>query len=442
MLVVKRLPISTTNLPIVNHKTCRPLKSLSMEYGDVDLLLRGAYQSAVRAVLPQLLIPKYIRRTGDTLLVGKDTLRLNRNVHVVGFGKAVINMVKPIEDILKIDEKTSHLVSGVLSVPVGLRSSVKDANLLPDKNSPIQIYEGALHNVPDEAAYIAAKRILDLAVCLRPDDLLIVLISGGGSALFPIPMYPFDLAEKQELVKQLSNAGADIVELNTVRKALSAVKGGKLATKTKARIISLILSDVVNSPLDIIASGPTVPNTDNPQKTLNVLRKYNIKIPATVHEVLSNQAKANHKDWSHVTNYIIGDNSTALLGAAQYLKSNQSSGNTTVKIVSSALIGNSAEVGRSLAELGHLVSLGYTGEHIDINTTLLTDLCVEDETEFVEIVNLCVADRVPLCLLFGGETTVRVRGTGHGGRNQEMVLAAAIHLNQVMIVIIKTMLLY
>uniref|UniRef100_A0A2P2I823 Glycerate kinase n=1 Tax=Hirondellea gigas TaxID=1518452 RepID=A0A2P2I823_9CRUS len=389
-------------------------------------LLTDAFQEGVHSVLPHLLIPKFVRRENESLLVGHRAYKLNNNVHLVGFGKAVITMIKPIEDMLRNSNSSSHLVSGVVSVPWKIQESIQNVELLPDNHSCVEIMEGAKNNIPDHDAFDAAKKILNVVQDLKLEDLLIVLISGGGSALLPMPIPPITLEEKSSIVRQLSTAGADIVELNTVRKAISAVKGGKLAENTKATIISLILSDVIDSSLDIIASGPTVPNTDHPGKAMEIISKYNVIISPDVRHVMSNQLRSENVDFPDASNNVIGDNKLALEATRRFFKQKQRDCHPIV--VTSSLKGEAAMIGHSIVLLSKEIIDGYRCGHIDITPSLLLDLHVERHANFIEEISRCVTEKLPLCLLFGGESTVEVKGTGVGGRNQEMVLAATIHM--------------
>ncbi|KAF2362344.1 MOFRL domain [Trinorchestia longiramus] len=420
--------------------------------------LRNAYLAGVSSVLPNVLVPKYVKRDGDTLIVGETTHFLNNNVYIIGFGKAVINMVRPVEEILRNSDGSSHLVRGVISVPHRIRDIIQDSSLLPDQSSKVQIYEGAENNLPDENANYAAQIIVSSIENLAERDLLITLISGGGSALLPLPKSPVTMLEKQEMVKKLSSAGADIVELNTVRKTLSDVKGGKLALKTRAKVVTLILSDVINSPLDIIASGPTFPNKDPPGAALDVLTKYKIDAPSSVMEVMLDHKPIEAAQLRHVTNYVIGDNNLALNAAQNFL---QTVFGENCFIVTASLQGNASDIGKSLALLSQIILTGYkqgtlgdctqfqtkpkatmdsAGKFIEpieskseiVFENLLESLHVRDSSAFLRNLARCVSDKKPCCILFGGETTVKVTGTGTGGRNQEMVLAFTVHIEQLL----------
>lgn len=154
----------------------------------------------------------------------------------------------------------THIQRGIISIPVGYSKHAYNATnpnfCLP--RHPIEIIEGAKDNIPDEASLSATQRIVEMIQPLKPSDILFVLISGGGSALAPLPKPPLSLGEKSSIIQSLSKAGASIEEINLVRTRLSAWKGGQLLRYTKAKVLTLILSDVIDSPLHLIASGPTV----------------------------------------------------------------------------------------------------------------------------------------------------------------------------------------
>ncbi len=243
------------------------------------------------------------------------------------------------------------------------------------------------HPIPDERGQHGAQRILEIAREAGPRDLLICVISGGASALLPAPSPSLTLAAKQEITRQLLNAGANIHELNTVRKHLSLIKGGQLAAAANpATLIALILSDVIGDDLDVIGSGPTVGDPSTIEQAKSVLRKYGVSVPAGV---LRETSKA-----AHAQNLIVGSNRLAMDAAASKAKE---LGYRTL-VLSSSVDGETREIARMHASI------------------------------VKEILTAGRPIRRPACLLSGGETTVTVRGKGLGGRNQEFVLAAAIAL--------------
>uniref|UniRef100_A0A2K5Y1U3 Glycerate kinase n=1 Tax=Mandrillus leucophaeus TaxID=9568 RepID=A0A2K5Y1U3_MANLE len=197
---------------------------------------------------------------------------------------------------------------------------LQKGEMLLKPHSRVQVFEGAEDNLPDRDALRAALTIRQLAEGLTADDLLLVLISGGGSALLPAPIPPVTLEEKQTLTRLLAARGATIQELNTIRKALSQLKGGGLAQAAyPAQVVSLILSDVVGDPVEVIASGPTVASSHSVQDCLHILNRYGLRaaLPRSVKTVLSRADSDPHGPHTcgHVLNVIIGSNVLALAEA-------------------------------------------------------------------------------------------------------------------------------
>lgn len=390
------------------------------------------FMVGVNSVHPQEIVRNFVRREGEKLVVGNAKYDLEHNVYAVGFGKAVNGMVRPVENVLQASSGGSHLQKGIISIPVGIKKQLGSAGT----SDIVEYLEGAKNNIPDEAAFAASKRIVSLVQGLKEQDILLVLISGGGSALLPYPVPPLTLDEKLAIVKSLSRAGANISELNTVRKALSGTKGGRLAQMTKAKTVSLILSDVIGSPLDVIASGPTVANSDPPEAAAKVLQKYKVPISDTVRSVLQAKALETVTGFSHVNNNVIGSSDIALSAIETFLN-HQKDNHSLALVLSSSLQGEAAEVGASMAELA--AALSGMVQQEQYGSDLLSDhtlqaLCVDPskKTLLEATVARCRQLKCPLWLIFGGETTVTVTGAGQGGRNQEMVLAASINLNKTM----------
>ena len=246
----------------------------------------------------------------------------------------------------------------------------------------VACHEGG-HPVPDEQGVAGTRAALELTRDLRPEDTVLFLLSGGGSALFEKPLIP--LEELQSITDQLLAAGCDIVGINTVRKRLSAVKGGRFAAWcAPARVLSIVLSDVLGDPLDMIASGPTVPDASTCGQAVEVIRRYHIQISAEAEACLQRE-----------TPKVLPDAEARIIGSVR-------------------------ELCRAAAEACE--SLGYA-------PVLLTDqLCCEakDAGSFLaSILKTHAADGRKTAFLAGGETVVHLSGDGLGGRNQEMALAAA-----------------
>lgn len=316
---------------------------------------------------------------------------------VVGFGKAACPMIKAVED-----ELGDLISNGIVITKYG---HCERQVVSKDQGSEIKIIEAG-HPMPDENGLKGTAEMIRLLKNADEKTLIVCLISGGGSALLISPQDGISLNETQEITQLLLNAGADIHELNTVRKHISMVKGGKLAEIAyPAKIISLILSDVIGDRLDIIASGPTSPDKTTYKDALKVLEKYKLmdKCPEKILVILQKgenvltpeTPKEGNKIFESVENIIIGSNRSALNAA----KEKAGEMGFHAEILSSELTGEAREVGRWLArkakEIQGSESQGIKGSR---------------------------------CLISGGETTVTVKGTGIGGRNIELALAFAMEI--------------
>lgn len=262
----------------------------------------------------------------------------------------------------------------------------------------IEIIEAA-HPVPDQAGIQAARQILDLVSNLTADDLVIALISGGGSALLPMPAPGITLSDKQEINRQLLRSGATISQMNTVRRHLSAIKGGHLAAACyPARVVNLIISDIPgDNPADV-ASGPTVADTTTCADALEILQRYKVDVPDSVRRILeegaSETVKPDHPHMTNVDTRVIASSQHALMAAADVARQ---AGITPV-VLGDAIEGESREVAIVMAAIANQVR--RHGQPV----------------------------QAPCVLLSGGETTVTVRGEGRGGRNVEFLLSLALAL--------------
>ncbi|NXA05144.1 GLCTK kinase, partial [Sapayoa aenigma] len=400
------------------------------------------FRSAVGTVRPAPMMKRALKLQGDAcpqLLVKDQAFPVKRDLYLVGFGKAVLGMAAAAEEILG-----DHLARGIINVPLGIQESLQRAGMqemLLKPHSKIQVIEGAKNNLPDAEALKGAVAIQQLAEGLTADDLLLVLISGrGGSALLPAPIPPILLQEKEKLTKMLASRGAAIQELNVVRKTLSVLKGGGLAQLAyPAQVVSLILSDVIGDPLDIIASGPTAASSHSVQDCLQILAKYNLlhNLPKSVETVLSSSPTkpTAPENYSHVSNFIIGSNALALHEAKHHA---ESLGYTTL-VLSTAIHGEVSRVATLYCQLIQLVCLGFAGlgegplsDEVRGNLLqLATELEIPglDLAEFLQALRGLGPER-PVCILAGGETTVQLQGTGKGGRNQELVLHVGLGLHR------------
>ncbi|NWU76389.1 GLCTK kinase, partial [Onychorhynchus coronatus] len=400
------------------------------------------FRSAVGTVCPAPMMKRALKLQGGgcpQLLVNDQAFPVKRDLYLVGFGKAVLGMAAVAEEILG-----DHLVRGIINVPLGIQESLQQAGMqemLLKPHSKIQVIEGAKNNLPDAEALKGAVAIQQLAESLTAADLLLVLISGrGGSALLPAPIPPILLEEKEKLTKMLASRGAAIQELNIVRKTLSMLKGGGLAQLAyPARVVSLILSDVIGDPLDIIASGPTAASSHNVQDCLEVLAKYNLlhNLPKSVETVLSSSPTkpTAPENYSHVSNVIIGSNTLALDEGKRHA---EGLGYATL-VLSAAIHGEVGRVATLYCHLIQLVCLGLTGlaegplsDEVRGNLLqLVAELEIPglDLAKFLQALQGLGPER-PVCILAGGETTVQLQGSGKGGRNQELALRVGLGLHR------------
>lgn len=391
--------------------------------------LKSIYASAVSAVEPRRLIRDAVRYNQRHLTVKSKTFEIQGQCYVVGFGKAVLGMAVEIQDILGKDLK-----QGICTVPEGIFQCFKSDPRYVVEDSRIEFIEGAKDNLPDIKAAEGAIKIRDLTEKLTEKDLLIVLISGGGSALLPLPQSGISLEEKLDLIKKLSKSGADILELNCVRKKLSQLKGGGLAALAyPAKVISLVISDIIGDPLDFIASGPTKFNTDKPHNALDIVRKYSLfdEQPKSVKEALqkeNDQQKCNafikHNEFTHVHNVILGNNENATQGALD--KAQALAYNTF--ILSSAVQGNVSEISKIFADLAN-ASCNTSGD-IRRSVSEIAKKLGACESILSSISQNFVSDK-GFCFISGGEPTVVVKGNGKGGRNQQLALDFSLRVQNI-----------
>jgi glycerate-2-kinase len=344
----------------------------------------------VEAADPKNCIRRHVKIRGGRLLVGSKAFQLNdfKRIFVVGGGKASGGMAEAIEEIFG-----SHIYGGIVNVPR------KSAGKYRVKR--IKLNEAG-HPVPDEDGVRGALEILKLAEEAEEDDLVFALISGGGSALMPLPVEGLTLNDKQETTKILLGCGASIGEVNTVRKHISAIKGGRLALKAyPATLIALILSDVVGDKLESIASGPTAPDPTTYREALEICRTYNVlrKIPERVRRILEKGAEGVLEETLKPDNPVLAKVVNILVG--------------TNRESCEAMFNEAGRMG--LNRLILTTTMEGEARHVGL---LLASILAETATSGIPI-------RKPAVLIVGGETTVTVRGSGKGGRNQELALSAS-----------------
>lgn len=350
------------------------------------------FLAGIRAVEPGSAVMANLALEGETLVAGHERVELppGGRIFIVGAGKAGAPMAGAVEEILG-----DRISDGLVAVKYGHLSPV----------SRVRVIEAA-HPVPDEAGLMAASELMKLLNGTRDEDLVICLLSGGGSALLPAPVGPVTLSDKQAVTSLLLKGGAEIGEINCIRKHLSLLKGGGLARLAHpARVVTLILSDVVGDPLDVIASGPTVGDPTTFSDALDILERYDLtgNVPGAVLSYLQQGAKGDHPE-------------------------TPKPGDPDIDGTANILIGTNAIAVQAAEERAS--ELGYT-------TTVLSTT-ITGETRDAAAIHAAVAREIlshqkpvppPGCVLSGGETTVTVKGSGKGGRNQEFALAAALGID-------------
>ncbi|HUQ27383.1 MAG TPA: glycerate kinase [Usitatibacter sp.] len=339
-------------------------------------LLLGSFQAALRAADPLHIVPPHLPKPPRGRTV------------VVGAGKAAASMARAVEA----HWPRESALEGVVVTRYG--------HGLPLER--IEVIE-ASHPVPDDAGEAAAKRILDLAVSLGPQDLLLVLVSGGGSALLSLPAEGISMADLKAVTRELLACGAPIEEINTVRKHLSRIQGGRLAAATRAQVLALIVSDVTGDDPTHIASGPCAPDPTTYADALAVLARFGVKAPSAIEARLRNGAagsiaetpKPGDPVFSRTDNRVIATAHASLVAAAQFV---QARGFKPV-VLGDSVTGEASEVAKVYAALAREVRLH--GEPAP----------------------------PPVALISGGETTVTMRGKGRGGRCTEFLLSLAVALD-------------
>ena len=349
-----------------------------------------AYESALLSSNPYQMIIDNVSLSESILVIGSKRFDLKKfeNIIVIGGGKASGPMTQALEKLLE-----DKITDGVVNILEGTSANY------PTKK--VHLNEAG-HPIPTENGMLGTKKMIDLAENAGQKDLIICLISGGGSAMMALPKEGVTLNDKQTITRKLLRSGATINELNAVRKHLSDFKGGWLAKKAQpATLVSLILSDVVGDPLDTISSGPTAPDQTTYQDVVDIFEKYQLsnEIPISIKKILEmglegkipETPKSNDPIFDNVDNMVLGNNRLACLAAKE-----------------------------------KLVELGFK--------TLFLTSHIEGEAKDVGILLGAITSEIyasgnpiprPAAVIVGGETTVIVKGKGLGGRNQEIALSAA-----------------
>jgi glycerate 2-kinase len=359
--------------------------------GRASRLILSTLEVALDSVMPAPLMKRALKFSNSELIVRDihgNVAKLGEfdRTYIVGAGKAAQGMAYAACTVLG-----NKLAAGAITVPYGTKAEIKGV-----------VVTEASHPIPDKAGIRGTKNILSILRKADQNDLVIFLISGGGSALMPLPAPGITLADKQEITSSLLRSGASIHEINAVRKHLSAVKGGQLLrhVNESSTLLSLILSDVIGDDLGMIASGPTYPDSSTFSDALNILRKYRMQSPVTAIQYITKGAngkiaetpKPQEELFSRIHNVLIGNNSIACKAAVGYLKKR---GMQAVNL-GSEFDGDAKEFGKSLARLA-----------LDLGSKRLA-------------------------IVAGGETTVKLgrRKNGLGGRNQEAALSCLAELNR------------
>jgi glycerate-2-kinase len=353
----------------------------------------GALEVALSAADPRVSVKNNVRLKGKMLNIMKKKYSLDDfdSIHVIGAGKASGYMAEALFYILN-----DRITDGLVIIPRDLKARLRTGR--------IRLWK-ANHPIPDNMGVRGVQQMLLTLGKVTKRDLVICVISGGGSALMPLPFDGITIMDKQRVTEDLLRSGANITEINAVRKHLSAIKGGRLAEILQnARTVSLIISDVVSDRLDTIASGPTAPDSTTFRDAAHVLMKYGLwdslnrnvkgiiqmgrsgKIPET--------PKPGSRVFRNVRNFVIANNETACKAALNHLRSR----GIHSRLLTTSLQGEAREVGRSVASLAKKIK---KRQHIE-----------------------------PRAVIMGGETTVTVTGDGKGGRNQELVLATSMGISK------------
>ncbi len=372
-------------------------KSIKITIAD-NFLHKNDYIEILQAVFkrvdPENAVETFFQYQDNQILLagGNEKIDICGDIYIFGLGKAAQKMALGAKHILEASIKSGILITKHI-----------DRDLEKELHPKIKVLEGD-HPIPTEKSVSAAQSAMNMLQKLKPDDIVICLISGGGSALAVKPKTGITIEDYQSLTRKLLACGASIEEINVIRQQIDEVKGGGLLRHFHpATVISLILSDVVGDPLDMIASGPTVASSHTREEAVSILEKYDLIeiIPSNIKRLLCIPDEGDErgtnidlvKEENKVFTYFVGNNTAAALAAK---KTAENLGYSTA-VMTTQLQGEAREVGERIAR----------------------DIIADKEKE----------SKGKQCKVYGGETTVTMKGNGRGGRNQELALAAAIALD-------------
>ena len=360
------------------------------------------WRAGVAAVLPERLVRAHVRVDADALVVGDNVIDLNRvgSIAVVGAGKAAGAMAVTLEGILGTRWLQEKNVTGLVNVPADC--------VAPTERIELHAARPAGINEPRPEGVAGTRRILQIVASLGPDDVCLCLLTGGGSALLPAPVPEISRDDKIRVTRLLSAAGANIEQLNTVRRSLSLVKGGGLARACRAgRLITLVISDVLGDPLEMIASGPTIPVSVTAADAIDVIDELSLRDEPGMERVVDylEQRQKKQPGW---------------------LASNDSEPPLVAKITHVVLGNNATAVDAAGAE----------AERLGYSHAMISAMCAEGPAEAVgahlaEMALRMQHEAGPDCLISGGEPTVTLveeSRRGKGGRNTQLALAALAQL--------------
>ena len=353
---------------------------------------KDIFKAGLQAVDSASCIRKWVKMEEDQLVIGDEPVPLSkiRRIYVLGIGKASAAMAAEVETLL------GHRIhAGLIITKYGHGCSLRHCRVME-----------AGHPVPDQNGVTAARALIDLVSTAGPEDLVLGLISGGGSALSPAPVQGISLEDKQGVTRLLLECGATIQEINAIRKHLSRLKGGQLCRYAqKARVVSLILSDVIGDDLDIIASGITAPDPDTFDRCRQILKGYGIlySVPAAVRDHLDR-------------------------GCSGQIQETPKPGDPVFDVTFNIIVGSLDDALTAAEDKARLM-----GFHPLRLTSMLQGEAREAAKFLCSITKEVHRSRKPVsspaCVLSGGETTVTIKGDGLGGRNMELALAAGLELS-------------